>query len=384
MQVAGKEGSLCLAKLAPAELQKFSNYKGHEAVYSFLYEKNGQPTGIELYVALHSTVKGSGLGGIRYVPYQNRAHAVEDALNLSYAMTQKITFAELPYGGAKAVLYVSPGEGSAEMNTKREDVFRWVGECVQRLSGKYIAAEDMGVTSYDLQNVSSRTSYVRGVRRSLGGEDFTSVVTAYGVYQGIRASMKFLYPHAPALCGKMFAIQGCLGKVGYNLSMMLSREGAFLFVSDIKEKQEIKDAFKRAKIPESMYRIVEPGQIHSRLSDAFVPCAIGGTINAKTISQMLCKVIAGCANNQLEHPEDDARMLYEKNILYVPDFVINAGGCVAVAYEEKGIDYVRSCVGRIYARVYELLEEAREKNISPLMCAEEKIRTKLLSRGGNE
>ena len=371
-----------LCKLAQRQLQKFSNYKGHEAVYQFPYLKNGIPTGIHLIIALHNTKRGPGLGGIRYRAraYQNLTEAIEDALNLSFCMTQKILVADLPYGGAKAILYVS--EVYADFFEKeRTSVFLWVGECIERLSGKYVTAEDMGVHLSDLETIARSTSYVRGVTLSQNTKnDITSEMTAYGVYQGIRAAVRFVYPENPRIFDKHFAIQGCLGKVGFNLCKMLSKEGAFLFIADIKEKGEIEHAFKKANIAKR-FQIVDPNKIHSRLCDMFVPCAHGGVLNSRTIPQMLCKIVAGCANNQLASTKD-GMTLHKQHILYVPDFVINAGGCMAVAYEDMGIDYIRFQVGRVYAQTKNILETAQEKEIPPFVYAEEKAEKILLSDKG--
>jgi leucine dehydrogenase len=343
-----------------SRLSQFSSFTDHQAVYRFVYPGDFP---VSLYIALHRASSGApGHGGVRTLSYENEKEAIEDALRLSYAMSQKAVMAEVPYGGAKAVLNTQ----HSILEKNRALIFEWVGECIERLEGLYIAGEDMGVGQDDLRNMRKQTIHVRGIPENNFAGDAGSAMTAYGVYQGIHAALDFSkriinYPH--------YSVQGCLGKVGLELCKILIAEKCHLFVSDLKGEEAIHSTFTRCGFPEDRFRVIHPDAIRAQNADVFIPCAVGGILDGQVIPY-LPPVVAGAANNQLTSSDVGAE-LHAKGILYVPDFVLNAGGLITTSYEGKGLDYARFQTGQIYGRVMRILQRAKALNIPPSLYAEE-------------
>lgn len=281
-------------------------------------------SGLKAIIAVHNTNLGPSLGGCRMFPYADSAEALTDVLRLSKGMTYKAAMANLPQGGGKAVIIGNP------RSDKNHDMFLAFGEFINKLGGDYITAEDSGISVADLTISSQKTQFVSGIQAKFRYDGSPSdgnpaSGTAYGVFVGLQASVKHQFNSD--LKGVNVAIQG-LGHVGYRLAGMLHSAGAHLFVTDIYPEQ-----LEKAKT-EFGATIVAPEEIFSLDVDVFAPCAMGATINEKSIPQLKAKVVAGAANNQLAH-ESLGLVLREKGILYAPDYVINAGGIIDIYHQTQ-------------------------------------------------
>jgi leucine dehydrogenase len=320
---------------------------GHEQV-AFFQDK---ASGLQAIIGIHSTVLGPALGGCRMWSYANEAAALRDVLRLSRGMTYKAALAGLSLGGGKAVII-----GDSHSQKTRELMLAF-GRAVDSLGGRYITAEDVGMTVKDIDVVRTVTDFAVGGSNS-GGSGDPSVMTAFGVFQGMKAALK----HAGL--GVKFedirvAVQGT-GNVGYHLCKYLANAGAKLTVTDIYPVQVEKVA------KEFGAQVIAPQDIYTVDCDVFAPCALGAILNSKTIRQLRCKIIAGSANNQLESDEDGSK-LAQKGILYVPDYAINAGGLINVAGELDGYNHERvlTKVGQIYNTIDQILEQAKTQSMLP-------------------
>jgi leucine dehydrogenase len=328
---------------------------GHENV---LFCSNPD-VGLQAIIAVHSTVLGPGLGGVRMWPYASLDEALTDVLRLSRGMTYKAAAAGLDLGGGKAVIV-----GDSK-KAKSEALFRAFGQFVETLGGRYITAEDVGTDMDDMELVYSETRWVTGISPAHGGGGDPSPVTAYGVLQGIKAAARWQLGDA-ALTGRSVAIQG-LGSVGYHLAGYLKEEGAKVFGADLDA-----ESIARAETEHGI-EIVPVDQILAAECDILAPCALGAALNERTIPQLRCKVVAGAANNQLADEERDGRALLERGILYAPDFVINAGGLINV-YNELMTSYNRERALRmtrgIFLNLTKVFETSRNESISTSAAAE--------------
>lgn len=316
-------------------------YREHEQVV-YCYDATAK---LRAIIAIHNTTLGPALGGCRMWTFASEQEALVDVLRLSRGMTYKAAVAGLNLGGGKAVII-----GDAKKD-KTEQLFRSFGRYVDSLGGRYITAEDVGTSVQDMEWVRMETPHVTGISRALGGSGDPSPVTAFGVFHGIRASVKNL-SGKDDLSGQRVAIQGA-GQVAYHLTKHLVESGAKVTVCDI-------DA-DRVKLLTSELgaSAVAPNEIYDVDCDIFAPCALGATVNAKTLPRMKCKIIAGAANNQLEDDKREAATLQERGILYAPDYVINAGGLINVANElegynrERALNHAENIFG-ILTRVYQM------------------------------
>lgn len=298
-------------------------------------------TGLRAIIAIHDTTLGPALGGTRMWPYKNEAEALEDVLRLSRGMTYKSAAAGLNFGGGKAVIIGDP------QKDKNEILFRAFGRFVQGFAGRFITGEDVGVEVRDMEWVRMETPWVLGISEALGGSGDPSPVTARGVYYGMKACCEAVF-HTPSLAGRKVAIQGA-GHVGYYLAEFLFKEGAQLFVTDIHPERVqrcVKDFGAEGIPPEKIYDVE---------ADIFAPCALGAVINDETLSRLKFKIIAGGANNQLADEHKHGRMLMVKNILFAPDYVINAGGLINVANEIEG--YHRDKALKEAEGIYDILKQ---------------------------
>lgn len=314
-------------------------------------------SGLKAIIAIHDTTLGPALGGLRMWNYASDEEALIDALRLSKGMTYKNAAAGLNLGGGKAVII-----GDAKTQ-KSEALFRAFGRYVQSLNGRYITAEDVNTTVADMDYIHMETDFVTGVSPAFGSSGNPSPVTAYGVYRGMKAAAKEVYG-TDSLGGKTVAIQG-VGNVAFNLCRHLHEEGAKLIVTDINQEalQRAEEAFGAL--------IVAPEDIYSVEADIFAPCALGATLNDETIPQLKVKIIAGAANNQLKE-DRHGDMLEERDILYVPDFVINAGGVINVADELDGYNRDRAMkkVELVYDAVTKVFEIAKRDHLPTYRAAE--------------
>ena len=278
-------------------------------------------TGLKAIIAVHSTALGPAVGGCRLWNYESDEAAVNDVLRLSRGMTYKNAMAGLPLGGGKSVII-----GDAK-TIKSEALFRAFGRMVHRLSGSYYSAEDVNITTGDIMTVNKETPYVAGLEGKSGNP---APFTALGTYRGIKAAALHKFG-SDDLAGKTVAVQG-LGSVGFYLCEHLHKEGARLIVTDINQ-----DAVKRAEVQFGA-TAVGLNDIYAVDADIYAPCALGATINDETLPQLKAKIVAGCANNQLKEARH-GDLLRQKGILYAPDYVINAGGIINVAFEMRPQGY---------------------------------------------
>lgn len=283
---------------------------------------NDNETGLKAIIAIHNTILGPSLGGTRMWMYNNEMEALHDVLRLSRGMTYKAAVAGLNLGGGKAVII-----GDSRKH-KTEALLRRFGKFVNSLGGKYITAEDVGMSSKDMEYIYMETKHVSGLPESMGGSGDPSPVTAYGVYLSMKASAKERWG-SDSLSGKKVAVQGT-GNVGMNLVKYLTEEGAKVYITDINEE--------RLKAVASQYKaeVVGGDEIYDLDVDIYAPCALGATINDETLGRLKCSIICGAANNQLADEKVHGEAVIRKGILYAPDFVVNAGGLINVCSELTG------------------------------------------------
>ncbi|CAB1128665.1 branched-chain amino acid dehydrogenase [Candidatus Hydrogenisulfobacillus filiaventi] len=306
---------------------------GHEELV-FWYDR---ASGLRAVVAIHDTTLGPALGGLRVWNYPSEEAMVEDALRLSRGMTAKNSAMGLDLGGGKAVIW-------ADRAAYGEALFRAFGRLVESLAGRYITAEDVGVGPAEMALVARETRFVGGLPEGSGDP---SPATALGVLEGMKAALAHLGGNG--LSGLTVAVQG-LGHVGSLLAHMLADQGARLVVTDLDHEAG------RRVAEETGARWVDPGAIYDEPCDIFAPCALGAVLNADTVERLRCRMVAGSANNQLATPAD-GRRLWERGILYVPDFVVNGGGVINVAEEFARGGYRQE---RAYARVRRIGQQVRD------------------------
>lgn len=325
--------------------QKMKEEKYEQVVFC-----QDEEAGLKAIIVIHDTTLGPALGGARMWPYETEEEALEDALRLAKGMTYKNAAAGVNLGGGKAVIIGDPKKD------KSEALFRAFGRYVESLGGRYITSADVGTGSEDLDAVFVETDAVVGNASSPHTSGDPSPVTSYGIFMGMKASAKEKYGN-DSLKGKTIAIQGA-GSVASKLCHYLHEEGASLIVTDIFE--EAADRI----VSQYGAKKVAPDEIYSVEADIFAPCALGAVLNDETIPQLKVDIVAGSANNQLkERRHGDA--LAKRNILYAPDYVINAGGVLNVVDEMKGYNKERAMktVESIYDTMEQLYILAREQNI---------------------
>lgn len=315
-------------------------------------------TGLKAIIAVHNTTLGPALGGTRMWPYATEAEALRDVLRLSRGMTYKSALAGLDLGGGKAVII-----GDARTQ-KTEAMFRRFGRFVDSLNGRYITAEDVGMSTVEMVNIRKETSYVAGLPEEVGGSGDPSPVTAYGVFCGMRAAARTAYG-SDSLSGRKVAIQGA-GNVGRHLVGHLLKEGATVYLTDIHD-----DKLAAIKNTYPQVNIVKPDSIYTLDVDIYSPCALGATVNDATLATLKCSVIAGAANNQLADEVVHGKALMEKGIVYAPDFLINAGGIINCAWERKGYDRKAAMAQteNIYQTALSIFERSRAENIPTYLAA---------------
>jgi len=293
------------------------DFDNHEGVYTF----SEPEAGLKCFIAVHNTHRGPASGGTRFWSYANDAEALTDVLRLSRAMSYKNAMAEIPLGGGKGVIMRPKGEFD------RDALFAAYGRAVEKVGGQYITAEDVGVSPDDMKTIKTQTDFVAGLDDGEAASGDPSPHTADGIFRGLEVAVKHKLG-VEGVGGLIVAVQG-LGHVGYDLARRLKKSGARLIVADINEA-----ATQRAA-DELGAEIVSVDVIHAQEADIFAPCALGGAINAQTIDEIQAYIVGGAANNQLKTPEMGAELL-KRDILYCPDYVLNAGGIINVAAEVSG------------------------------------------------
>lgn len=292
----------------------------HHEVVEFVSDP---ASGLRAIIAVHSTALGPAAGGCRFWSYATGADALHDALRLSRGMSYKNALADIPFGGGKAVIL------APQTPFNREALFTAYGRAVERLGGRYVTAEDVGTSVSDMMAVARQTCFVSGIGdvdehgATTGGGD-PSPHTALGIFHGVQAAVAARLGRGD-LAGVRIAVQG-LGNVGFNLCTLLHNAGAVLTVADVRD--------------ESVRRAVEtfgatactPEAILAADVDVVSPCALGAGLTRQSIPTLKASIVAGGANNQLE-TDADGDLLQARNILYAPDYVINAGGIISVALE---------------------------------------------------
>ncbi len=332
----------------------FSAGTGHEQVV-FCQDP---ASGLKAIIAIYSTALGPALGGTRFYPYASEDDALADVLNLSRAMAYKAACAGLDLGGGKAVIIGDP------TTDKTEALLRAYGRMVESLNGRYYTACDVGTYVQDMDVIARETRWVTGRSPEHGGAGDSAVLTAYGVFQGMRAAAEATWG-GPTLAGKRVGVAG-VGKVGHHLVEHLLEDGASVVVADVSA-----EATKRVTDAHPEVAVVAPDALVNEPMDVYAPCALGGALNDETVEVLQAKVVCGAANNQLAHPGIE-KVLADKGVLYAPDYVVNAGGLVQVADEIEGFNFDRAKAhaAKIYDTTKQIFAIASAEGVPPAVAAD--------------
>ncbi len=319
---------------------------------------NDHATGLKAIVAIHSTALGPGLGGTRFYPYATTADAIRDVLNLSRGMSYKAALAGLDLGGGKAVIIGDP------MKDKTEALLRAYGRFVQAIGGRYYTACDVGTYSEDMDVVARECRFVTGRTLAHGGAGDSSVLTAYGVYQGMRASAEALWG-TPSLSGRTVGVAG-VGKVGHHLVRHLVEDGAKVVVTDVHQP-----AVDRMVTEYGATAVADADALVRAEIDVYAPCAMGDALTDDVVDVLTAKIVCGAANNQLSHPGIE-KALADRGILYAPDYCVNSGGLIQVADELDGFSFERAeqRASKIYDTTKAVFELARTDAVTPAEAAD--------------
>ncbi len=317
------------------------------------------PTGLRAIIAIYSTALGPALGGTRFYPYPDEDAALTDVLNLARAMAYKNAMAGLDHGGGKAVIIGDPAR------LKSEALLRAYGRFVQSLNGRYITACDVGTYSEDMDLVARECQYVTGRTVRNGGAGDSSVLTAFGVFQGMRAAAEHIWGTS-SLEGRTVGVEG-VGKVGRHLVGHLIDAGAQVVVCDVDAGAVDRI---RAKHPGVEAADGREGLL-ARAIDIYSPCALGGAVNDGTLGLLNARIICGGANNQLAHPGIE-KLLADRGIVYAPDYVVNSGGVIQVADEISGFSFERAeaRAAQIFDTTKKILMIADQEDVPPAVAAD--------------
>lgn len=324
-------------------------FSGHQHVSHFYDEA----TGLSAIIAIHSTRGHVAGGGIRFFPYASSEEALCDVLRLSKSMTYKSVLAGLPFGGGKSVIIGDP------RTLKNEALLEAFGTCVQRLGGAYICAEDIGITPDDMVAIHRTTPYVTGLPGKSGD---TSPMTGYGVFRALSAA-------ADRKLGRHLKTVGILGfgNVGRNLAGYLVKAGVQLYVADVNADN--------VQLAVDQFGAIAVGteEFFSISVDALAPCSIGAVLNDRTIPAIRAPIICGGANNQLADAQKHDRMLSQQGVLFVPDYIANAGGLISGSAEVLGRprDQTEAMVEAIYETCMQIFAMAESAGCTALEAAEE-------------
>ena len=326
-----------------------------------------ETTNLKAIIGIHSTTLGPALGGCRMYPYGNEEQALEDALRLSEAMSYKAAMAGLNVGGGKSVIIGDPNKD------KTPEMLWAFGQHLESLKGQYIVAKDMGINTEDLQYIGDQTSYVVGRPVKRGGVGDPSYSTAKGVYYGMKAAVHWKLKKE-SLKGLKVIVQG-LGGVGSGLVECLCKEEAEVLVYDLN-----KSVVKEIKNIHPQVKVITAEDVFSTECEIFAPCSIGSVIDDKTIETLKCSIVAGGANNQLSDLSMDQK-LRAKNILYIPDFIINSGGLIYVSSylsPKKSNEWIQSKIKGIGSTIEKLCEASEAEGMGAaemsLKLAKDKIK----------
>ncbi len=341
------------------------DFDNHEVVHFIDTEE----CGLKAIICVHSTHLGPAAGGARFWHYEDEGAALTDALRLSRGMSYKNAMAGLPLGGGKSVILADPER------TKTPELLHAFGKAVDQLCGRYVTAEDVGMSVRDMIEVARSTSYVAGLPNTQGdvGGD-PGPHTALGVFLGLKAAVKRALGK-DTLEGLHIAMQGA-GSVASGVSYHAAAEGARLSIADVDDEkaQQLADAVGGT--------IVSPDEILGLEADVLSPNALGAILNSTTIPALKVPIVAGAANNQLARPED-GQALAARGILYAPDYVINAGGIINVCTEYLGdgdSHLVRERIEGIPLRLEQIWAESKSSGRDPAAVADA-MAQKLIGRG---
>lgn len=327
---------------------------GHEQV---LFSSDAD-SGMRAIIAIYSTALGPALGGTRFVPYTSTQIALDDVLALSRAMAYKNALAGLAHGGGKAVIIGDPA------TDKTRDLLRAYGRAVESLGGRYVTACDVGTYVADMDVVAQTSTRVTGRSPEQGGAGDSGILTAFGVFQAMRACARHRWG-SDDLTDRRAGVAG-LGKVGSRLVGHLVEAGARVAVSDIN-----RDVVAAAQGRHPEVEALDPGELLAAPLAIYSPNALGGVIDSYAAATLGAEVVCGGANNQLTGPEA-ATVLHERGITYAPDYLVNSGGVIQVSDELLGFDMARARAkaALIYDTTLEVLAVARDEDVSPLIAAD--------------
>lgn len=347
------------------------DFDDHEVVHVVCDRESG----LMAIIALHSTHLGPGAGGTRFWHYPDPKDALRDALRLSRGMSYKNAMAGLPLGGGKAVILAD------EARTKTPELLAAFGDAVESLGGRYVTAEDVGITEADMVAVSKRTSHVSGLpvagEGSAGGDP--GPFTAKGIYLGIKAAVRHRLGK-DSVAGVHVAVQGT-GSVGGGVARLLAKDGAKLTLADINAERA------NALASELGAAVVPADEIMTTPCDVLSPNALGAILNEESIAKLDTAIVAGGANNQLARAHH-GKTLFDRGILFAPDYVINAGGIISVAVEylarrdgvSASVDEVRKRIANIPDRLEEIWTKSDETGTPPDVVAD-RMAQELIGRG---
>jgi len=328
---------------------------GHEQV---VFCQDPQ-TGLRAIIAIYSTALGPALGGTRFYPYPTEDAALADVLNLSRAMAYKNALADLDLGGGKAVIIGDPAKH------KSEALLRAYGRFIESLGGRYITACDIGTFSDDMDVVARESRHVSGRTLLNGGGGDSSILTAIGVFQGMRAAAEHTWG-SDSLEGRLVGVEG-VGKVGHRLAGHLVEAGASVVICDVSPAavQRV-----RAAHPD-VEAVAGQAELLARPLDVYAPCAMGGALNDESVAALSARIVCGGANNQLAHAGLE-KVLADRGILYAPDYLVNAGGVIQVADELGGFNFerARERTERIFASAKKIFALADEEGVPPAVAAD--------------
>ena len=323
-----------------------------------------EPSGLRAIIAIHSTALGPALGGTRFHPYQTEAAALADVLNLARGMAYKNALAGLDHGGGKAVIIGDPA------TDKTEPLLRAYGRFVQSLGGRYYTACDVGTYVPDMDVVARECEFTTGRSPEYGGAGDSSILTAFGVFQGMRACAKAVWGE-PELAGRRIGIAG-VGKVGRHLVGHLLEDGAQVTVTDVSPAalDWVRATYPGVAVVESAEELVRTEL------DVYAPCALGGALDDATVAALTASIVCGAANNQLAHPGID-KALADRGVLYAPDYLVNAGGVIQVGDEAAHLhnggfsfERARKRAEGIFDTMLAILRLAGEEGVPPAVAAD--------------
>ena len=328
---------------------------GHEQV---VFCQDTQ-SGLRAIIAIYSTALGPALGGTRFYPYADEGAALADVLNLSRAMAYKNALAGLDLGGGKAVIIGDPD------TLKSEALLRAYGRFVQSLNGRYLTACDIGTYSEDMDVVARESRFVTGRTVPNGGAGDSSVLTAFGVFQGMRACADHVWG-STSLDGKTVGVEG-VGKVGHRLVDHLIEDGARVVIYDTSSSATARVHARHAQVAIAGSR----AELLASPLDVYSPCALGGAVDDDTVKTLTAKIVCGGANNQLAHPGVE-KMLADLGIVYAPDYLVNAGGVIQVADELHGFsfDRAKARAEQILGTTRQILSMADADGVPPAVAAD--------------